>query len=124
MNNFSGRTARLRSIGCFLVALSYAVAGFGAYAILRDSPDLHTRIGRHLLAGALAIVTLSAVEILVALLPLRRGDGWAFWVALLPFATLVVPMMLVDGSHVSPEHRLTTLAPFIIGIVLAAVDSC
>jgi|HubBroStandDraft_4_1064222.scaffolds.fasta_scaffold176488_2 hypothetical protein len=67
-------------VGSFLVALSYAVAGFATYAIRSDISDLHTRAGRHVLAGALAVATLAVVEIAVALLPLRRGEGWAFWV--------------------------------------------
>jgi len=61
------------------------------------------------------------VEIAVALLPLRRGEGWAFWVAGLPLASLVVPLMLVDAVNVAPEHRLTTLTPFIVGLVLTAI---
>jgi hypothetical protein len=32
-------------VGSFLVALSYAVAGFATYAILSDISDLHTRAG-------------------------------------------------------------------------------
>ena len=108
-------------VGSFLVALSYAIAGFAGYEMLSDIPDLHTRAGRHLLAGALAVGTLSVVQIVVALLPLRRGEGWAFWVAVLPFASLVVPVMLVDAVNVAPEHRLTTLTPFIVGLVLAAI---
>ena len=39
----------------------------------------------------------------------------------LPLASLVVPVMLVDAVNVAPEHRLTTLAPFIVGLVLAAI---
>jgi hypothetical protein len=65
-------------VGSFLVALSYAIAGFATYAMLSDISDLHTRAGRHLLAGALAVATLAVVEIAVALLPLRRGEGWDF----------------------------------------------
>jgi hypothetical protein len=108
------------AVGSFLVAGSYAIAGFGAYAILSDAPDLHDRIGRHLLAGALAIATLVVVEIVVAVSPLRRGERWAFWVALLPLCSLVVPTMLVDAVNVPAQHRLTTMTPFIVGLVLAA----
>jgi hypothetical protein len=123
MKDFSSPSTRFPSalLGSSLVALAYAIGGFGAYAILSDNADLHTRAGRHLLAGALAIATLSAVEVLVALLPLRRRESWAFWAALLPFASLVVPTMLVDAVHVPPEHRFTTLTPFIVGLVLAAI---
>ena len=39
-------------LGSSLVALSYALAGFAAYSILSTQPDINTRPGRHLLAGA------------------------------------------------------------------------
>ena len=71
------------------------------------------------MAGALAIVSLSGVEILIALFPLRRGEVWAFWAALLPLVSLAVPVMLVDVKHVSSGHLLVTLAPFVAGLVLA-----
>ena len=101
------------------MALSYALSAFAAYAILNTRPDVATRTGRHLVAGALAIATLSAVEIVIALFPLRRGEVWAFWAALLPLISLGVPVMLVDVSHVSSGHLLVTLAPFVAGLVLA-----
>lgn len=50
--------------------MSYASAGFAAYAILATQPDMNTRPGRHLLGGALAIASLSAVEVLIAIFPL------------------------------------------------------
>lgn len=123
MEECPGRRAcsRWTTVGCILVAMSYAIASLGAYAILYEAPDLHTRAGRHLLAGGLAIATLSGVEMIVALLPLRRGERWAFWVAILPLVSLVVPMMVVDATHVAPEHRLATLVPFIVGLALAAI---
>ena len=80
---------------------------------------LATRTGRHLVAGALAIVSLSGVEILIALFPLRRGEVWALWAALLPLICLAVPVMLVDATHVSSGHLLATLAPFLTGLLLA-----
>ncbi|HKW64201.1 MAG TPA: hypothetical protein VJN89_16735 [Candidatus Acidoferrum sp.] len=101
------------------MALSYALSAFAAYAILNTRPDLATQAGRHLVAGALAIVSLSGVEILIALFPLRRGEVWAFWAALLPLVSLAVPVMLVDVKHVSSGHLLVTLAPFVAGLVLA-----
>ena len=105
--------------GSYLVALSYAIAILASFAILSTHPDVNTRTGRQLLAGALAIATLSVVEILVALFPLRRGEAWAFWAALLPLISLVLPMLLVDAGHVAPQHRFNTLTPFIVGLVLA-----
>jgi hypothetical protein len=101
--------------------MSYASAGFAAYSILSTQPDMNTRPGRHLLAGALAIVSLSAVEVLIAIFPLRQGERWAFWAALLPLLSLVLPVMLIDGTHVSRGHLLVTLTPFAVGLALALV---
>ena len=106
-------------LGSSLVAMSYALAGFAAYSILSTQPDMSTRPGRHLLAGALAIGSLSAVEVLIAIFPLRRGERWAFWAALLPLLFLVLPVMLIDATHVTSGHLLVTLTPFAIGLILA-----
>ena len=99
--------------------MSYALAGFAAYSILSTRPDMNTLSGRHLLAGALAIGSLSAVEVLIAIFPLRRGERWAFWAALLPLLFLVLPVMLIDATHVTSGHLLVTLTPFAIGLILA-----
>jgi hypothetical protein len=101
------------------VALSYALSAFAAYAILATRPDVSTRTGRHLMAGALALVSLAGVEILIAVFPLRRGEAWAFWAALLPVISLSIPMMLLDVTHVASSHLLVTLAPFMAGLILA-----
>ena len=101
--------------------MSYALAGFAAYSILSTHPDMNTLSGRHLLAGALAIGSLSAVEILIAIFPLRRGEPWAFWAALLPLLSLVLPVMLIDATHVTSGHLLVTLTPFAVGLILATV---
>jgi hypothetical protein len=105
--------------GSSLVAVSYALAGFAAYSILSTQPDMNTRPGRHLLAGALAIGTLAAVEVLIAVFPLRRGERWAFWTALLPLLSLVLPVMLIDATHVTSGHLGVTLTPFTVGLILA-----
>jgi hypothetical protein len=107
-----------RRWGSLLVAVSYGTSGLAAYAIFATRPDAATRDGRHLIAGAMAIVTLALIEILIALIPLRRGEKWAFWAALIPMLSLVVPMMMIDAVNVSAEHLMATLMPFIIGLLL------
>jgi len=102
--------------------MSYALAGFAAYSILSTQPDMNTRPGRHLLAGALAIGSLSAAEVLIAIFPLSRGERWAFWAALLPLLSLVLPVMLTDATHVTSGRLLVTLAPFAVGLILAMGD--
>ena len=94
-------------LGSSLVAMSYALAGFAAYSILSTQPDMSTLSGRHLLARALAIGSLSAVEVLIAIFPLRRGERWAFWATLLPLLSLVLPVMhhRCDTRHFRPPAR-------------------
>ncbi len=36
-----------------------------------------------------------------------------------PLISLVLPMLILDAGHIAPEHRLSTLTPFVIGLVLA-----
>jgi len=111
-----GNTKRL--FGSVLVAVSYGISGLAAYAILATHPDVATRDGRHLIAGAMAILSLALIEILIALIPLRRGERWAFWAALIPMLSLVIPVMLIDAANVPSNHLRTTLAPFGIGLLL------
>src|SRR5215469_8719203 len=106
-------------LGSSLVAMSYGLAVSAAYSILSTQPDMNTRPGRHLLAGALAIGSLSTVEVLIAIFPLRRGERWAFWAALLPLLSLVLPVMLIDATHVTSGHLRVTLTPFAVGLILA-----
>ena len=101
------------------MALSYALSLFAAYAILATRPDVSTLTGRHLTAGALALASLAGVEILIAVFPLRRGEVWAFWAALVPMISLSMPVMLLDATHVASGQLLVTLAPFVAGTILA-----
>jgi hypothetical protein len=107
-----------RRLGSVLVAVSYATSVLAACAIFATHPDVATRDGRHLIAGALAIVSLALVELVIALIPLRRGEKWAFWAALVPMLSLVVPVMLIDAANVIPDHLAITLTPFVVGLLL------
>lgn len=66
----------------------------------------------------MAVVSLALIEILIALIPLRRGEKWAFWAALIPMRSLAVPVMVIDAVNVSPDHLVTTLSPFVVGLLL------
>jgi hypothetical protein len=89
-------------------------------AILLQHPDLTTRAGRHLLAGALGITALVFVEVLICAGPLRRGEGWALWAAALPLLVLGLPMLVVDATFVPPRTRIATLLPQALGDAFAA----
>jgi hypothetical protein len=87
--------------------------------ILSHHPDLTTRTGRHLLAGALGIIAMVFVEVLVCLFPLRRGEGWAIWAAAIPLFVLGVPILVVDATFVSARTKFATLLPQAIGDAFA-----
>jgi hypothetical protein len=102
-----------------------AVAAVGLLAatmgILTPAPDLDSKNGRHLLAGGLANVALSAVLFLIAVVPVRRGERWGL---LAYAATLVLyglPILLVDATHVAPERLVRTLAPQVAGLFVMTV---
>ena len=100
------------------VLLAVAAAGLLAapITILRNIADLSTRPGRHALRcvgpGALA-----AMEFLLAIIPIRRGERWAIVAAGLPFVLVGLPALVVDATNVAPERLSRTLAPQVVGLV-------
>lgn len=92
-----------------------------AAAILPRQMDTGARVGRHLLAGALAIAALSAVEVLIALVPLRRGEAWAFWASAVPVVVVGVPVVIVDASYVPAASLFAALVPQVLGLSICVV---
>ena len=99
-----------------------------AAILLSNQPDPSTRVGRHLWAGALVLACLSVQEVLLALVPLRRGEPWAIVAAAIPFLIVGAPVLYLDATHVSTGARFWTLVPQIVsqliggaGLVLCAV---
>ena len=96
-----------------------AVGALGLFAasaaiLLTDQPDPSTRVGRHLWAGALAIACLAVQELVLALIPLRRGDRWALWAAAVPFILVGAPVLYLDATYVQRSTWLWTLMPQLI----------
>jgi hypothetical protein len=89
-----------------------------AAAILPRQIDAGARVGRHLVAGALAVAALSMVEVLIALIPLRRGETWAFWASAVPVAVVGVPVVIVDASYVPAGSLFATLVPQVFGLAI------
>jgi hypothetical protein len=92
-----------------------------AAAILPRQMDTGARVGRHLVAGALAIAALSAVEVLIALIPLRRGETWAFWASAVPVVVVGVPVVIVDASYVPAAGLFAALVPQVLGLSICVV---
>jgi hypothetical protein len=105
--------------GSGIVALGALGLLVAAAAILPRHIDTGARIGRHVLAGGLAIVCLSVVEVLIALIPLRRGEMWAFWAAAAPPLLVGVPVVVVDAIYVAPASLFVTLATQVFGLAVS-----
>lgn len=90
-----------------------------AAAILPRQIEPGARVGRHLLSGALAIAALSGVELLVALIPLRRGEHWAFWAASVPVAVVGVPVAVVDVVYIPASGLMGALVPQLLGLAVS-----
>lgn len=105
--------------GAGILSLGYFVAG--------HAPLLSLVHGDPAAAGgmapgfALVVVTLVAVEILIALIPLRRGEFWAFWAALLPVVTIGILRMLTDPKCFAMSLHVHGCHQFMAGLLLAII---
>jgi hypothetical protein len=112
-------TEQRHRLGCAILTAGAIALAAASAAILSPLPDLHTKPGRHLVAGALANLALAAILALVAAVPLRHGHRWAFWAYVIPFAIYGLPVLIMDSIYVSQEHLLATLGPQVVGLVLS-----
>ena len=96
-------------LGSVLLAVSALGISGATVAVLSRVPDVSTVMGRHLWAGALANLSLSAIQVLIALIPLRRGEKWAFWAYLMPLLVYGAPIVMLDATHASTATLLPTL---------------
>ena len=106
------------------LAVAYVMLLFASRAVLSDRPSLETRVGRHLVAGALGIAALVVVEVLICLIPLCKGEIWAYWAAAAPFFLLGIPIFVIDASYGPGDTRWATLLPqgiaILVGVILIA----
>jgi hypothetical protein len=107
--------------GASVLAVAYLGLLGASFAILSRKPDLTTRTGRHLVAGALGIAALSAVEVLICAIPLRRGERWACWAAAVPLFVLGIPIFVIDAQYVPARTRVLTLLPQAIAVLFGLV---
>ncbi len=113
-------------VGVTIVAIATVGLGSASIAMVGQAPDVSTTIGRLLWAGALANVSLAVILFVIAVIPLRRGQEWAFWALCSPVVLYGIPMLVLDGTNVPRQDVVSTLAPqvaglglLIIGLVLA-----
>jgi len=109
-------TDRTLRWGSTILAIGASGIMAAPIAILSRRPDPTTTVGRHVWAGALALLSLSILEILIALYPLRKGEKWAFAAASVPFVGVGLPVLIMDAVYVDRESMLGALAPQILGL--------
>ena len=107
--------------GASVVAVAYLGLLGASFAILSRGPDLNTRTGRHLVAGAIGIAALAVVEVLICAIPLRRGERWAHWAAAVPLFLLGIPIFVIDARFAPPHTRVATLLPQGIAVLFGLV---
>lgn len=114
---------RKTALGVGSIGLAAGILGLSAASIgiLSPNPGVETKIGRHLLAGALANLALTLVTSIIAAIPLRQGHRWAFWAALIPIVIYSIPILTIDAMYVTPANRLRTLAPGLSGTIFSLI---
>jgi len=107
--------------GASVLAVAYLGLLGASFAILSRRPDLTTRTGRHLVAGALGIAALAVVEVLICAIPLRRGERWAKWAAAVPLFLLGIPIFVIDARFGPAHTRVATLLPQGIAVLFGLI---
>ena len=110
--------------GAALIALSYLIVLVGRThsllaRTLHESSYPPSPHGESSLALPLALATLAAVEMLVAWIPLRPGERWAFWATALPLVTLGTAKLVTDPGCTSHFFQQHGCHQFMISLVIA-----
>lgn len=112
--------ARLTLGSSILILAALALLG-ASFAIVTPSPGMSSKLGRHLIAGALANVSVAILLAALALVPIRRGEPWAFWLYVIVAALYGIPILVLDATHVAQSRLVVTLLPQILGLVTMSV---
>jgi len=112
------RNYRLR-IGSLILSLA-AIGLLPASWFIAEGASLSDRTGRHLVAGALANLSVAVLMTLIALVAIRRGERWGIWAYCCPIIAYGVPVLVIDATHVAAGNLLLTVGPQLIGLLLAA----
>ena len=114
------REKQLRLASIILSAASLLLLSVSLVFLL-DHPDPAEKIGRHLIAGALANAALAGSLLLIALIPLRKGEIWALWAFAILLLIYGIPIFAIDVLFVSKENLPLTLLPQGSGLFAALV---
>jgi hypothetical protein len=114
--------------GARLLALAYVWLAVQPVLslIYRNDPGVEHRIES---GAALVCIALIVVEIMIALVPLRRGEGWAFWAAVAPLVIAGIPRLLTDSAcqladmhHHGCHQFMAAMLLGVIGLALSGSD--
>jgi hypothetical protein len=114
-------SARSLRVGSTILAIDAIEILWDSFTIGSHYPSLVTRVGRHLAAGALATGSVALLLFLLAVIPLRRGEKWAFWAYAVVRTTCGLPIATLDALFAPRQILVLTLAPQILGLAAAAV---
>jgi hypothetical protein len=119
--------------GSYLATAAYSVLLLNTLATHLMAAHNHEMYHQNLQFAAVwpmaAVLSLSLVEIYLCWDPLRRGESWAFWLALVPLVILGLARFAGDsrcfGSlHVHGCHTfLITLVLGFVGLVMAKLGT-
>lgn len=82
-----------------ILVFAYLGLAMASWGILSLGADLSTADGRHLLAGALANLSLVIMGITVAATAYRQGKRWAWLANWVPPVLYGVPMISLDSHY-------------------------
>ena len=107
-------------LGVNLLAVAYLWAG--VWPLMSLVQRNHTG-GRHRFAPETSTLALAlvAVELLIVMVPLRRGEKWAYWAALIPLVLVALPRMLTDPNCTAMSLSVHGCHQFMGALLVAAV---
>ena len=98
-NTFTPRNQWRLRLSWKILVVAYLGLAAASWGILSNGADLSTANGRHLLAGALANMSLVAMGITVTLTAYRHGYRWAWFANSIPLF-YGIPMISLDSYYV------------------------
>lgn len=98
------------------LVIAYLGLAAASWGILSQGADLSTANGRHLLAGALANLSLVAMGIIIAATAYRQAQRWAWFANIIPIL-YGIPMISLDSYYVG-FWTLAVLPQVLGGLIL------
>ena len=111
-------------IGLLTLAYVWLMENAVLSLIYKDDPTVHHKSAPD---TSVVSIALCLVELIIVLVPLRRGVTWAFWAVLLPLLVVGIPRLLTDSacqlydlSHHGCHQFMAALTLAIISLILCS----